>query len=103
MKKLTSLILVFTLAISIFEANIVTPMTANATASINIGDYVVMGKYCDEPILWRCVDIDENGPLMLSDKVLCFKAFDAKGDNEPSGSSHKRSTDTPGYGYSRHK
>ena len=25
------------------------------------------------------MDIDENGPLMLSDKILCIKAFDAIG------------------------
>lgn len=54
---------------------------AKAAMSIQIGEYVQMGSYCGEPILWRCVDIDENGPLMLSDKILCLKAFDAKGDN----------------------
>ena len=32
-----------------------------------------MGSYYGERILWRCVDIDENGPLMLSDKILCLK------------------------------
>jgi hypothetical protein len=38
-----------------------------------------MGKYYDEPILWRCIDIDKNGPLMLSDRILMIKAFDAGG------------------------
>lgn len=46
-----------------------------------VGDYFQMGTYNNEPILWRCVDVDENGPLILSDKVLCLKAFDAAGDN----------------------
>ena len=55
-----------------------TPIT-NQTTAINIGDYVLMGKYYEEPILWRCVDIDDNGPLMLSDRILCFKAFDVSG------------------------
>jgi hypothetical protein len=50
-----------------------------AAATINIGDYVQMGKYYNEPILWRCVDIDENGPLMLADRILTIKPFDAKG------------------------
>ena len=45
---------------------------------INIGDYVLMGTYNEEPILWRCVDKDANGPLMLSDKILTFKAFAAR-------------------------
>lgn len=49
--------------------------------TLKIGDYVQMGKYFDEPILWRCVDIDENGPLMLSDKIITIKAFDAKGNH----------------------
>jgi uncharacterized repeat protein (TIGR02543 family) len=49
---------------------------------VNIGDYVQMGRYNDEPILWRCVDIDENGPLMLSDKILSFKPFDASGNHK---------------------
>lgn len=51
-------------------------------SSIKIGDQIAMGKYNGEVIFWRCVDIDENGPLMLSEKVLCNKEFDAAGDNE---------------------
>ena len=47
-----------------------------------------MGTYYDDPILWRCIAYDENGPLILSDKILCMKAFDAAGDNEKG--SHKR-------------
>jgi len=55
-----------------------TPANQQST-TINIGDYLQMGRYYDEAILWRCVDIDENGPLMLSDKILTIKPFDAKG------------------------
>ena len=51
---------------------------------MHIGDYLQMGTYYGSPILWRCVDIDENGPLMLSDKIICLKAFDAK-PSVPSG------------------
>ena len=37
-----------------------------------VGQYFLMGKYQEEPILWRCIDnTDENGMLMISDKVLC--------------------------------
>ena len=49
--------------------------------SIEIGDYITLGIYLGESIVWRCVDIDENGPLMLSEKILCFKSFDAKGEH----------------------
>ena len=64
----------------------------SATTNIKIGDYIRMGTYYGEPILWRCVDIDENGPLILSDKIICMKAFDAAG-NVSSGS-HGRAGNT---------
>ncbi len=71
---------VFTFVVSICVFMICLAVCTSA-ASIKIGDYVVMGKYNGEEIVWRCVDIDENGPLMLSDKILCFKAYDFAGDN----------------------
>ena len=46
-----------------------------------IGDYVTMGKYSEAPIVWRCVDINENGALMLSDRIITCKAFDAAGEH----------------------
>lgn len=55
------------------------PFAASAAMDIEIGEYLLMGTYYGEPILWRCIDIDEKGPLMLSDKILCMKAFDASG------------------------
>ena len=60
--------------------------------TVKVGDYFQMGTYNGEKILWRCVDNDENGILMLSDKILCFKAFDAHGDNT-SGSHEKGASD----------
>lgn len=97
MKKITSVILSFAVLFLGLGANIISPMKASATANINIGDYVVMGKYYDEPILWRCVDIDENGPLMLSDKIISIKSYDAGGDNTANGSSHGRAYDNGQY------
>lgn len=44
---------------------------AGAETGVQLGDYIRLGSYDGEPILWRCVSVDENGPLMLSDKVLC--------------------------------
>lgn len=60
-------------------------VTAN---DLQVGDYVQMGTYYGDPILWRCVDIDDNGPLMLSDKILCLKPYDVPGDNQ--SGSHAR-------------
>lgn len=48
-----------------------------ADNEISIGKYIQLGSYNNEPIIWKCADIDdENGILMLSDKILCFKAYD---------------------------
>ena len=49
-----------------------------------IGAYYQLGKYNGSPIIWRCVSTDdENGILMVSDKILCFKVANAgKNDKE---------------------
>ena len=49
-----------------------------------IGAYYQLGKYNGTPIIWRCISTDdENGILMVSDKILCFKAANAgKNDKE---------------------
>lgn len=44
------------------------------------GDYVLFGRYLGEPILWRVVETDGK-VLIVSEKILCFKAFDACGKN----------------------
>ena len=94
-KRIVSLFLAVLMATSVVTAvdfsafadsNSGTNVDINAIAkdnsSIAIGDYITLGTYYGEPILWRCVDIDENGPLMLSDKILCLKAFDAAGESD---------------------
>ena len=77
-KKLLSIILTLCLILGTLGT---LSLPSSAAETIHIGDYLQMGTYYDVPILWRCVDIDENGPLMLSDKILCLKAFDASGTN----------------------
>ena len=51
---------------------------AEQNTEISEGTYIQLGRYMNEPIIWRCIDIDENGKLMLSDEILCYKAFDAR-------------------------
>lgn len=68
---------------------------SSATTSISIGDKITLGTYNGEPITWVCVDIDDNGPLMLSEDVLCVKEYDAPG---ASSTYH-----TDGWGYIREK
>lgn len=74
-KKICSLMLIFSM-IAVFI-----PAELAAAQNIQSGDYIIFGRYLETPLLWRCVDIDENGPLMLSDEIIALKAFDEKGGN----------------------
>ena len=56
---------------------------------IGIGDYIQFGKYYDDPILWRYVADDENGKLILSDKIICKKPYDVY-NSRVSGSHTRR-------------
>ena len=78
MKKLNK---VLSVIICIIMLASVMPTFALAGTGISVGDYIVMGMYNDEPIIWRCISADENGQLMLADKILSLKAFDASGDD----------------------
>ncbi|MFA6308228.1 MAG: DUF6273 domain-containing protein [Clostridia bacterium] len=80
-KKIVSLLLIASIVLALVP-NVYFQIFAQATNTIKIGDYVQMGKYYSEPIIWRCVDIDENGPLMLSDKILTKKPYDASGSHK---------------------
>lgn len=65
------------------------------TDGIMLGDYYSIGSYKGEDILWRVSDIDEeNGPLLLSDKILQKMVFDAEGEATGSHvSASERQTD----------
>ena len=65
-----------------FENLVLVPKCTYNDSDIHIGDRIILGVYNGEPIKWICVDIDANGPLMLSEKVLCNKEFDAPGEDE---------------------
>ena len=70
------------------------PVISSAeTSDFSIGDKITLGNYNNEPITWVCVLIDDNGPLFLSEKILCKKEYDAAGE------SAKYHTD--GWGYIR--
>lgn len=77
-KKILPLFLILTVLISIFP---VLQKEIQAAPSVQIGDYIQFGSYYDEPILWRVINIDKDGdPLLFSDKIICFKEFDAAGN-----------------------
>ena len=72
---------------------------AGAKTGVQLGDYIRLGSYDGEPILWRCVSVDENGPLMLSDKVLCDSMpYDAQTSENSTSGSHRRSGYRSKYG-----
>lgn len=66
---------------------------ADNKPTIEIGDYIQMGTYGGEPIVWRCVAKDSNGPLMLSDRVLCdYMPYDVKTNKNAETGSHRRNS-----------
>ena len=72
---------------------------AGAETGVQLGDYIQLGRYDGEPILWRCVSVDESGPLMLSDKVLCDSMpYDAQTSENSVSGSHRRSSYRSKYG-----
>ena len=93
-KKITAILLALCMAISIL------PMSVQAASKpdIKVGDYVKMGTYNNASILWRCVSIDNNGPLMLADKIVDTLAYDAKTNDNSSSKSHSRSYKRDDYG-----
>ena len=93
-KKITAIFLA--LCMEIF----VLPMTIQAASKpdIKVGDYVKMGAYNNASILWRCVSIDNNGPLMLADKIVDTLAYDAKTNDNSNSKSHSRSYKRDDYG-----
>lgn len=93
-KKITAILLALCMAISIL------PMSVQAASKpdIKVGDYVKMGTYNNASILWRCVSIDNNGPLMLADRIIDTLAYDAKTNDNSSSKSHSRSYKRDDYG-----
>ena len=66
---------------------------ADNKPTIEIGDYIQMGTYGGVPIVWRCVAKDSNGPLMLSDRVLCdYMPYDAQTNKNNKTGSHRRNS-----------
>ncbi len=60
--------------------------------SLKLGDYVQFGAYNNQPILWRIINKNKDGSLMLfSEYILCMRAFDANGDSTDGRDSKDRS------------
>ena len=93
-KKITAILLALCMAISILPMSV----QASSKPDIKVGDYVKMGTYNNASILWRCVSIDDNGPLMLADRIIDTLAYDAKTNDNSNSKSHSRSYKRDDYG-----
>ncbi len=93
-KKITAILLALCMAISILPMSVL----AASKPDIKVGDYVKMGSYNNASILWRCVSIDDNGPLMLADRIIDTLAYDAKTNDNSNSKSHSRSYKRDDYG-----
>lgn len=93
-KKITAILLALCMVISLL------PMFVQAASKpdIQVGDYIKMGTYNSASILWRCVSIDDNGPLMLADRIVDTLAYDAKTNDNSNSKSHSRSYKRDNYG-----
>lgn len=82
MKRLCSLLLSMVIGITVPSVSVL--VNADEASEFPAGTYYQMGRYNGEPILWRCADnTDENGVLLVSDRILCFKAADVTNAEDP--------------------
>ena len=62
MKKLLTVLLLLCVVMTGIP---VSAAEGETTPTVEIGTYISLGKYNGKSIIWRCVDIDENGTLMM--------------------------------------
>ena len=93
-RRLTAMFLSICLVFSLIPVSV----QASSKPNIQIGDYVKMGTYNGKSVLWRCVSIDADGPLMLADKIVDKLAYDAKTNDNSNSKSHSRSYKRDDYG-----
>ena len=92
-KRTVSLLLAVILVLCPLQVKAADNKAADNKPTIEIGNYIQMGTYDGKPIVWRCVANDDNGPLMLSDKVLCdYMPYDAQTNENKKTGSHRRNT-----------
>lgn len=49
---------------------------------INIGDYVLFGKYKGEKILWRVINSADGALMLFSEKILSYKSYDGRNNSK---------------------
>lgn len=78
-RRIRTIVSLFTIAAMLLTF---TPVNA-AENSPKEGDYVKFGTYHGAAVLWRVVDLDEDGaPMLLSDQIITNKPFNLHSNNE---------------------
>ena len=72
------------------DHSILAENVAKTTTQVNLGDYMILGKYNGKDIVWRCVSIDDSGTLMLADSIVDMLPYDAKTNDNNHSKSHSR-------------
>ena len=81
-------------------ANVQNSLSAgeSKTTQIEPGTYINLGKYNGKNIVWRCVDVDEKGCLMLADYIIDTFPYDAMTNDNSRSKSHSRNYKRDTYG-----
>jgi len=76
------------------------PAEGTAAAKLKVGSYVLFGSYLGEAILWKVADISSGGAMLVSERILCLKPFDAaeSGQFDAEGGSFTEDKETQKWG-----
>lgn len=75
-----------------------TEKETKATTQVELGNYISLGKYNGNEVIWRCVSIDEKGALMLADNIIDTLPYDAKTNDNNHSKSHGRNNNRDNHG-----
>lgn len=75
-----------------------TEKETKATTQVELGNYISLGKYNGNEVIWRCVSIDEKGALMLADNIIDTLPYDAKTSDNNRSKSHSRNNNRDNHG-----
>lgn len=75
-----------------------TEKETKATTQVELGNYISLGKYNGNEVIWRCVSIDEKGALMLADNIIDTLPYDAKTNDNNHSKSHSRNNNRDNHG-----
>lgn len=81
-------------------ANVQNSLSADEskTTQVELGQYISLGKYNGKDVIWRCVDVDDKGSLMLADYIIDTLPYDAMTNDNSRSKSHSRNYKRDTYG-----